>query len=243
MDEFDIDFLVNNILECVMITWKMINIAPHCEVSSDGQVRILETGKLLPLSEFNGYKIVSIPKVNHAQFVHRLVAFAFLGNPPTLKHQVAHTNGMSNDNCVENLRWATPRENHLDKALHGTMARGVTHWNNIFTEDDIHEIDKLCSEGVQGAEIAKSFNTDPSVISNVIHRKSWAHIPKRVQTTVVKPTKLKEEDIPKIDQLLKAGHSQAVIAEIFSVSFQLISQVKHRKIWKHIPKQSDIPHV
>lgn len=50
---------------------------------------------------------------------HRLVALAFIGKPPTSKHQVNHKNGVRSDNRPENLEWVTSREN----TLHG-FARG-----------------------------------------------------------------------------------------------------------------------
>lgn len=52
--------------------------------------------------------------------VHKCVLTAFVGPRPTPKHQAAHGNGISIDNRVENLRWATPLENSADKYVHGT---------------------------------------------------------------------------------------------------------------------------
>lgn len=45
---------------------------------------------------------------------HKLIAMAFLGEPPTPKHQVNHINGVRTDNRPENLNYLTSRENTLD---------------------------------------------------------------------------------------------------------------------------------
>lgn len=42
--------------------------------------------------------------------MHRLVARAFHGDPPTPKHTVNHKNNITTDNRAENLEWATMRE-------------------------------------------------------------------------------------------------------------------------------------
>ena len=45
--------------------------------------------------------------------VHRLVAECFIPNPEG-KYSVDHINRVRDDNRVENLRWATPREQRLN---------------------------------------------------------------------------------------------------------------------------------
>jgi len=48
-----------------------------------------------------------------SQFVHRIVAFAFLGRPPSEKHVVDHIDTNGSNNRTENLRWVTRLENVL----------------------------------------------------------------------------------------------------------------------------------
>ena len=56
-----------------------------------------------------------------SQSVHRIVAFAFLGNPPTDKHVVDHVDTNRRNNRPENLRWVTRLENVLNNPI--TRAR------------------------------------------------------------------------------------------------------------------------
>lgn len=55
------------------------------------------------------------------QRVHRIVAFAFLGNPPTDQHVVDHIDTNRRNNRPENLRWLTRLENALNNPI--TRAR------------------------------------------------------------------------------------------------------------------------
>ena len=62
-----------------------------------------------------GYYEVQLSKdgIQRSILVHILVARAFIPNPEN-KDQIDHINAIRTDNRVENLRWATSHENHIN---------------------------------------------------------------------------------------------------------------------------------
>lgn len=61
--------------------------------------------------------------------VHRIVAFAFLGNPPTKKHVVDHKDTNKCNNRSENLRWVTRLENVILNPT--TLKRIIVVWGSL----------------------------------------------------------------------------------------------------------------
>ena len=66
------------------------------------------SNRILP----NGYNYVGLSKEHHSvhHYVHRLVAQAFIPNPDNIS-DVDHIDGDKTNNCVENLRWCTHKQN------------------------------------------------------------------------------------------------------------------------------------
>mmetsp|Transcript_56520 Transcript_56520/g.183699 ORF Transcript_56520/g.183699 Transcript_56520/m.183699 type:complete len:416 (-) Transcript_56520:67-1314(-) len=63
-----------------------------------------------------GYRAVGVDLdgIRRHKLVHRLVARAFLGPPPSLQHcQVNHKDGCKSNNHIDNLEYATPSQNVL----------------------------------------------------------------------------------------------------------------------------------
>jgi hypothetical protein len=86
----------------------------------------------------NGYMLFGL------EVIHRIVAYAFLGEPPTNQHIVDHIDTNRQNNCPENLRWLTKLENIL---------------NNPFT---VKRIVFRCGS-------IEAFLKDPSILRNHIY--------------------------------------------------------------------------
>ena len=167
--------------------WKPIPKFPNYEASNLGRIRRAIDCRTMLKGEFlktpidlHGYLKVSLShkgKVRHAQ-VHRIIAETWLGNPPTENHEVAHNNGIRTDCRLENLRWATKKENAQDRAAHGlwTPQRGSIHHGAKLTEEEIFQIRNLRERGVRPMHLAEMFNVSRPTISGILSRKTWSHV-------------------------------------------------------------------
>lgn len=166
--------------------WKSIPGFSRYEVSEIGEVRcVVSEGQRRPgprksyrhTRHYKRIQLVNDCGVPKQVFIHRLVALAFLGNPPTAEHEdVAHINGIGWCNHFSNLRWSTTTENMHDKRRHGTQPMGASHHRSKLTEDDVIAI-RQSHENARA--LAERYGVKRHAIYDVRHGKTWAHVTAR----------------------------------------------------------------
>lgn len=119
------------------MTWKPVPGFGSVEVSDDGQVR--RNGRVLRQRDhIRGYKVVFWGQERH--FVHRLVLLAFVGPPPTEKHEAMHLDNAPGNNRSENLQWGTHAENMAHDKGHKHSFPGELNRNAKVSPADVARI-------------------------------------------------------------------------------------------------------
>ncbi len=107
---------------------------------------------------------------------HRLVCALAHGEPPSPKHEAAHSCGKGHEGCVnpDHLRWATPFENANDRASHGTIPFGERAPSAKLTRDDVVEIRALAGS-VSQRMIAARFGISHSNVCRIVRGRTWVN--------------------------------------------------------------------
>jgi hypothetical protein len=162
-----------------MEVWKTINGYENYEISSLGRVKSLSRKTNFGCSyiiskeiilkywmDKKGYSYVTLRSNNLSKnfLVHRLVGLHFIENPFN-KPQINHIDGNKLNNKIENLEWATAKENLKHAVETGlNKIKGVYHYDSKFTEEDVIFIRK---SKLTQRELSERFNVAQTTISHV----------------------------------------------------------------------------
>lgn len=181
-----------------MEQWKdILGYEEYYEVSNLGRVRSKERilphnindgnyvkkPKILKTQEKKGYEFVAIciDGVRKALPVHRLVAKAFLPNPEN-KPQVNHIDGNKLNNRLDNLEWATAKEN-VDHAVRtGLIKKGSRSHRAVLNEDIVREIKIKLNNGdtqisiVRWLEATYGIKVSRGLIGRISNGTLWSQV-------------------------------------------------------------------
>ncbi|WP_368300928.1 hypothetical protein [Kluyvera sichuanensis] len=123
----------------------------------------------------DGYGRIHEARTEKLLTASRAMCIAAHGEPPTDRHESAHTCGKGHDGCVNprHLYWATPEENQGDRVIHGTSNRGEAQWNHKLTVDQVREIRLMLNSHTQ-RQLADAYDVSARTIHNIKTRKTWA---------------------------------------------------------------------
>lgn len=128
--------------------------------------------KLMTPTNNDGYLQIRLSrnKSSICRKVHVLVMMAFIGPRPD-GMDVAHKNGIRNDNRLENLRYDTKTGNCADKKLHGTQQYGRQVSTSKLTEEQVMAI-RMDGRGIR--KIGREYGVHHKSISSIKNGKNWA---------------------------------------------------------------------
>ena len=183
-----------------MKTWKPINVFEHYEINQFGKVRswrkksrewrnpdaksgwrdepVILKGTATPLG-YVAYILRDSAGKPTRRMAHRLVAIAFLGLPDDKRlTDVAHNDGNPGNNHVDNLRWATHRDNQLDMRKHGTMQDGEKCVTHKISEQEAKEIRDRVKNGPRGTQvkIAEEYGISKAQVCRIANSTRWRGI-------------------------------------------------------------------
>ena len=108
--------------------FRVIDGFPNYDVSTDGRVRIIKTGKIMKLKiESSGYIQVGLYKDKKRSFhrVHRLVSTAFCNKEDNC-NVVDHIDRNRANNNYQNLRWTTLSGNQRNRTISINNTSGIS---------------------------------------------------------------------------------------------------------------------
>ncbi len=130
---------------------------------------------LIPSRHGDGYQLVSIE--GRSKLVHRLVARAFLGTPPSkTSRYVLHFDGDPTNNTLENLRYGSAADNAADRDRLGRTARGERHGRARLSAERVRTMRRNHAEGESMWSLAKREGVSYTTARNAIAGRTWSHI-------------------------------------------------------------------
>jgi len=157
--------------------WKIIKEEPNYEISTEGQVRNIQTQHVKSLRlDKNGYSRVTLYPSGKTYSIHKLVAKAFIENPNSF-NQINHKNGNKTDNNVDNLEWCTASYNcyHRDTVLCSKW-KGQFNPGSVLNVEQAKEIKYGSFPNMSNRQIGLLYGVKDEAVRQIRNGINWKHI-------------------------------------------------------------------
>lgn len=126
----------------------------------------------------NGYKVVKLQVSGETKSlrVNRLMLMAWVGPPPTDKHQARHLDDDKSNNVLSNLQWGTRAENYQDSVRNGTAAHGERHGRSKMTADSVRALRADREAGMSSPQLSKKYGIHKQTVMQIVRRETWKEV-------------------------------------------------------------------
>lgn len=186
----------------------------------------------------NGYVTITLKLLDGTRkvtTVHRIVAQAFIPNPEN-KAFVNHKNLIKNDNRVENLEWATPKENNLHAHENGAFRTNGAHHHAIYPDELIHKVCSLIQEGRRTIDIQKKLCVPKYLVADIRKRRIWRHISDEYVFVTPRTRRLSDQTAEWVCKMIQSGKTPKEISELSEgkVNPHTVKDIKQKKSYADI---------
>lgn len=151
---------------------------PFTTVRSNGR-RYVHHGGILKPAHHKLHEYVQLyysAKVQTKCWVYRLALEAFIGPPPTDKHEVNHKDGDPLNNHISNLEWVTRKENMAHAFANKLYSRGEEVGCAVLNEQMVREARLLRKAGLSYRALGKKLGVNHDTIRSAVKRETWKHV-------------------------------------------------------------------
>lgn len=214
-------------------------------ISNYGRVFSIISMRFLEPYIHNGYKFIALGS-RYRDFVHRLVAFAFVPGMTEERNCVNHIDGDKLNNYYKNLEWCSKLENNRHAyATHLNNCIGENCRSAKLTNEKVHEICALLQDGRSIKEILNIIGMEDTlnnyeIIRSIRKGYAWKSISKDYDVGYTEHAfnSISDEEVHKICQCYQNGMSIKETYEfVYHKSYDRISECDKYNILANIRRR------